>query len=279
MEKKHEKQVCDTIIHFIAKRKHLTVNKICYPDKEKRNSAPSVDRIIECPGLEIVLEHTLIESYPEQISDSKRVDKLLGPLRTKLTGQLPKPGHYELSIDVGAVKGAKDTKNIQTALIKWIKEKAPILRVGSPNVSPSHYIREEPLGVPFQVTLYRWPRRDGEFWISVNAPEDLKKQKRHRIRKALDDKCPKLYNTKGNVRISILLLESDDMFLANCCDTAKALANELKGRDDAPDEVYLVDTEIVMKEWVVWVLKEGTKLFQDIENPGPYYLGPTENLT
>ncbi len=207
MEKKHEKQVCDTIIHFIAKRKNLTVNKICYPDKEKRNSAPSVDRLIECPGLEIVLEHTLIESYSEQIADSKRVAKLLGPLRTKLAGRLPMPGHYKLSIEVGAVKGAKETEHIQNALINWIKEKAPLLRVGSPNVAPAHYIREKPRGIPFEVTLYRFARRDGEFCIMLDAPEDLRKKKRQRIRKALEEKCPKLCKARGDKRISILLLE------------------------------------------------------------------------
>jgi len=279
MQEKHEDKVCNTIIHFISKRKNLIIHKICYPDKEKKENTPTVDRIIKCAAVEIVLEHTLIESYPEQITDRKRVAKLLGPLRTEVAGQLPKPGHYELSIDVGAVTGAKNAERIQKALIKWIKKKGPLLYIGSPNVAPAHYIREKPDGVPFQVTLYRWPRRDGEFWISVNAPEDLEKHRRERIRKALEDKCPKLCKARGDKRISILLLESDDLYLSNCCDTADAVVDELKGRDDTPDEVYLVETEIEIKQSVVWVLKAGTNLFRDIENPGPYYLDPSEKPT
>jgi len=279
MEEKHEDLVCNTVVDFIAKRKNLTITEIWCPDKQKKNNMPSVDRLIRCVGVEILLEHTLIESYREQIADSKRVAKLLGPLRTELTERLPTPGHYELAIDAGAVKGAKDTECIQTTLLKWIKEKAPLLQMGSPNVAPAHYIREKPPGVPFEFTLYRFPRRDGKFDIVLNAPDDLREQRRQRIRKALEDKCPKLCKARGDSRISILLLESDDIFLANCCDTAESLADELKVRDDAPDEVYLVETEMQMKEWTVWVLKERTKLFRDIENPGPHYLNPTENLT
>jgi len=270
MEKNHEKQVCDTIIHFITKRKNLTINKICYPDKEKRNSAPSVDRIIKCCGSEIVLEHTLIESYSEQITDSKRVANLLGPLRIKLTGQLPKPGHYELLIDAGAVKGAKDTKNIQTALIKWIKEKAPLLQVGSPNVAPAHYIREKPAGVPFEATLYRFPRHDGELWIKLLAPNNLESKRKKRIRKAFDDKCPKLFKAREGNRISILLLEYDDIFLGNDLEIGQDIIEELTSRNDVPDEIYLVDTCIT--KWSVSVLKEGIGLFPNIQNLGPHYL-------
>lgn len=278
MKNKHEHRVCNTVAHFIAKRKNLFIIEICCPDQAKKNSKPSVDRLIKCSDTEIALEHTLVESYPQQIADNKRVANLLGPLRAELSGQLPTPGHYELCVDVGAVKGAKNSQAIQSALIKWIKAKAPFLRVGSPNLAPAHYVREKPPGVPFEVTLYRFARRDGEFWIALNAPEYLREQRRQRIRKALDDKCPKLCKARGNKRISILLLESDDIFLANCCDTSEALADELKGRNDAPDEVYLVETEIE-KQWVVWILKEATKLFRDIENPGPYYLEPGEDCT
>jgi len=273
MGNKHEDQVCNTVIGFIVKRKHLTIIEICCPDKEKKKNVPSVDRMIKCTGVEVVLEHTLIESYPQQIADNNMVAKLLGPLRAQLSGQLPTPGHYELCIDVGAVKGAKNSQAIQSALIKWIKAKAPFLRVGSPNVAPAHYVREKPPGVPFAVTLYRFPRRDGKIWIALNAPEYLREQRRQRIRKALNDKCPKLFDAKGDKRTSILVLESNDIFLGNCCEIARAVAEELKAHRDAPDEVYLVETEL--KLWTIWILKDGSHSFQDVANPGPYYVKPS----
>jgi hypothetical protein len=270
MKERHEDKVCDTIVHFIAKRKNLIIDKICYPDKDKKDNTPSVDRLIKCLGVEILLEHTLIESYPEQIADSKRVANLLDPLRMKLAGQLPTPGHYELLIDVGAVKGAKDTESIQTALLKWITEKAPLLKVGSPNVVPAHYIREKPLGVPFEVTLYRFPRRDGELWITLLAPNNLQAKRKERISKAFEQKCHKLCKARDDNRISVLLLEYDDIFLGNDLVIAKAIIEVLPSRNDVPDEIYLVDTCIT--RWSVSVVKEGVSLFPNIQNLGPHYL-------
>jgi len=61
MAKKHEDKVCNTLVQFIAKRKGVSINRIDFPDKNKDNNEPSVDRLIRLVGLEIVLEHTLIE--------------------------------------------------------------------------------------------------------------------------------------------------------------------------------------------------------------------------
>jgi len=273
MKARHEDRVCDTVLYFIAKRKNLNIDTIYYPDKDKKNNAPSVDRLIKCDGIEIVLEHTLIESYPEQIADRKRVAKLLSPLRTELAGQLPTTGHYQLSIDVGAVKGAKNTGAIQKRLVAWIKSKAPLLQLPTPyKPFDKHYVSEKPHGVPFEVTLYRFPRRDGEFWIGLNAPDDLQEKRRQRIRKALEEKCPKLYRARVDTRNSILLLECADIFLGNDLEIAEVVTEEVSLRNDAPDEIYLIDTW--MKQWAVSVLKEGENLFPDIENAGPCYLDP-----
>ncbi|MHC4297416.1 MAG: hypothetical protein ACYS7Y_08960, partial [Planctomycetota bacterium] len=193
------------------------------------------------------------------------------PLKSKLRGQLPTPGHFELAVDTGTTKGTKWTKEpIQNALIKWIKDKAPLLQLGSPNTAPHHHVREGPHGVPFQVTLYRWPRHDGELRISMNAPASLQDRRRQRISEALERKCPKLCQAREDKRISILLLESDDMSLGNCWATGQATADEMATRNDLPDEVYLVETDI--EPWTVWILKDGTDVFPSVENPGPYYL-------
>lgn len=187
MKKEYEKRVCKAVIEIIKKRKNLLVDKIEYPDEKERNKQ-AVDVLLKCSSREIVLEHTRIESYPQQIKDWSQIRKLLKPLEEMLTGKLPAPGHYELSVDVGATKGAKHTKVIQKALIKWIKEKAPLLQPGSPDVAPDHYKREKPDGVPFEVTLYRWPGNNGKFWIMEDAPADLAEKKRERIREALEEK-------------------------------------------------------------------------------------------
>jgi hypothetical protein len=269
MQKEYEKRVCKAVIEIIEKRKNILVDKIEYPDEKERNKQ-AVDMLIKSSSVEMVLEHTRIESYPQQIEDWNHIRQLLNPLKEVFIDKLPTPGHYELAVDVGAVKGAKQTQIIQQALIKWIKEKAPFLKLGSPDVAPYHYKREKPDGVPFEVTLYRWPGNDGKFWIIENAPSDLEEKNTERIREALKEKCPKLLRAKGNRRISILVFELDDISLGNQIWVGKALEQELVHRNDAPDEIYLIRTELT--DWEVWVLKEGDTIFRKVTNPGPYYI-------
>ncbi|MHA1713124.1 MAG: hypothetical protein ACTSW4_03650 [Candidatus Ranarchaeia archaeon] len=270
-KKKHEKQVCKIVASFIAKRKNLTIDDISFPDEEEHNEQ-AVDVLIKCSSMEIVLEHTRIESYPAQIADKCMVENLLKPLENKLTDQLPTPGHYKLSIAVGAVKGAKDTESIQKALIEWVEEKAPLLELPIHKPSNKHRITEKPSGVPFEVTLYRFERRDGKFFVMLVAPSELESKRRQRIKIALEEKCPKLSKAKGEKRTSVLLLESDDICLGGQTQIAKAVVEDLP-QNNVPDEIYLVETEI--KPWVLWVLKEREKLFPSLDNDGPHYLDPT----
>lgn len=267
--RKHEKKVCKAVLGVIAGRKNIVIENIDYPD-EKERTKKAVDVIGKTSSGEIVLEHTRIESYPKQIEDWSQVRKLLKPLEKILTKKLPMPGHYVLAVEVGAIKGAKNTESIQKALIKWIKNKAPSLQLGSPETAPGHYIREKPEGVPFEVYLYRWPRNDGKFWIQENAPDDLENKRRKRINEALEDKCPKLWKAKGDKRTSILLLELDDISLGSHLSAGEALIEELTFRNDPPDEIYFARTEL--EKWEIWILKEGDCIFRDVKEPGPYYL-------
>jgi len=269
MKKEHEKRVCHAALDFIVKRKKIVVEKVEYPDeKERRKQA--VDVLVKSSSGEIVLEHTRIESYTKQIEDWSQIWKLLKPFEAKLEGKLPTPGYYNLSVDVKATKGAKSTKRIQKALIKWIREKAPLLQLGCPEVAPAHCIIETPDGVPFQVTLCRWPGNNGKFSISEHTPDNLEEMRKERIKEALNEKCPKLLKAKEGYRNSLLLLELNDISLGNYKDVGKTVKEELRFRNDSPDDIYLVRTEL--RQWRLWILKEGSLIFRDVNEAGPYYL-------
>ncbi len=264
------------MVGVIARRKSIVIEHIEYPD-ERESTEKAIDVLVKTSIGELVLEHTRIESYTKQIEDWCQVIRLLKPLEKMLANKLPKPGHYVLAVKVGATKGAKSTEIIQQALIKWIKKKAPFLQLGSPEVAPDHYVREQPEGVPFEVNLYRWPRNDGKFWIQEYAPDDLEDKRRKRISIALDDKCPKLWKAKGEKRTSILLLELNDLSLGSHLSVGEALNEELSVRNDPPDEIYFIRTEL--EQWEVWVLKEGSCIFRDVVNPGPYYLDAASEIS
>lgn len=266
-----QKVVCEATCAFIAKRKNIVFSTVRIPDEGERNKE-AID--MHCVGkdLELVLEHTRIESFPEQITNGIWLVNLLKPLEESLSNSLPMPGHYNLVVASSAIAGVKNKDRIRLALIKWIKEKAPMLEIGSPATAPRHYIREIPTGVPFEVTLYRWPRMDGRFLFSQYIPDNLRERRKERIRRAFEDKCPKLKaaKTKDSI-LSVLVLESNDIALGNHVDIGIVAIEEISLREkDIPDEIYLVETEI--KPWVLWVLKEKFYLFPEGINYGPHYL-------
>ncbi|MFQ5658187.1 MAG: hypothetical protein ACE5G5_11640 [Candidatus Methylomirabilales bacterium] len=271
MEKrKHERKVCEAVIHVMGNRKRETLSVVGVPD-EKERQEKAVDFRLRGTSSEFILEHTRIESFPGQITDDRQFVNLLGPLEAELSGTLPTPGHYVLDVAPGAVRGATRGQRVREALVAWVCKKAPALELGSPRTAPNHCIREVPTGVPFEVTLCRWPSLDGRFYIARSVRNDLEMKRRLRIGTALDDKCPKLRAAKFDGVTSVLVFESNDIALANCADIGEAFVKELSRRQDAiPDEVYLVETEL--ERWAVWVLKEGSRLFPNVSEAGPHYV-------
>jgi len=269
----HRQKVCRSILNFVSSRAGQPLSDLTEPDKLERQKS-AVDYSFRCGRQEYVLEHTLIESLPDQIQDDRHFIDLLGLLESELNGKLPSPGHYNLTVHFGAVKGAKNKATIQNLIKTWVLEKARQLEVGSPTTAPRHFITEKPDGVPFEITLYRWgglPGLEGRLLIQRFMPEDLEQKRRGRIRTALSAKCKKLAKAKEDSKRSILVLESHDIALANAVDIGKSLTVELQ-RDglQIPDEIYLVETET--PQWMIWIFKFGNQLFPNVEKAGPYFI-------
>jgi hypothetical protein len=268
MNEIHEKKVCIAVLDYIYTRKGIVVDssKIKDPYNPKKKS---IDLFYDGGTIAIALEHTSVDSFMDQRGEFTRVKQLLKPLEKKLENKLPKPGHYELSVDVGATKGAKDTNTTIKQLVSWITITAPSLKMGSPDTKPNHFRKGQPDGVPFEVTLYRWPRKDGKFIIVLNCPE-LEASRRERTEKALNDKCPKLAEAKSEKGISVLILEMNDFALGDSIKVASIIHELSQERTDLPDDIYLVETD--SKEWDIWVIKEGKLFFKDLHDTGPYSL-------
>jgi hypothetical protein len=269
----HERLVCKAIIHLIEQRNGDRLTLMYAPEDEERQR-PAVELI--CPGTAstFAFEHTLVESFPQQLEDDARFLGLLGPLEARLRGTLPLPGHYVLTVAIGATtlgKAVREAQRIQNALETWGRMKAPTLRVGSPATAPHHYLDEAPPGVPFEVSLHRWPGIDGQFFIGRVSPSALEEKRQLRLRRALDEKCPKLQAAGGPGRRAVLVLESQDIALASYGAIAEALRAELaRFSGFVPDEIYLVQT--ATDPWGVRVLKEGTHVVTHVLDPGPHYV-------
>lgn len=262
-----QRNVINAVLRLMETRQGEQFTDFNEPDKiERRKKA--VDLRVKGRHSEYVLEHTLIESFPEQILDNKQPKRLLDPIIKKLNGTLPGPGSYQLIVETCAVKGAKNGEKIRIALIDWIRNKTPGLKMGVP---PHHFIKATPQGVPFEVMLRCIPGTNGRFRIRYLTPENLKKKRCARIRRALDQKLPKLQAAKEDGAISVLVLESNDISLGCPEEIAGTVIREISNRrKDVLDEIYLIETDIQSR--CIWVLQEKSKFFIDIEDRGSHYI-------
>ncbi len=266
-DSEHQDKVCEAAIRVMEMRKAGTRSNVRQPDMENRRDT-AVDLQFYIGSAEFVLEHTLIESFHKQIDYGEQFLKLLLPLEDELSGKLPIPGHYVLSVVPGALAGIRKPDRVRAALKKWVLENAPSL----PLVVPAtNHIREVPTDVGFEVILRRYQGSDGKFEVVNRVQDDLEEHRRTRMRRALDEKCPKLSEARGESRNSVLVLESKDIALANFPAINTAFAEEIAHRPgDTPDEVYLVMA--YCEPLVVWILMEGGKLYSEVDGAGPHYI-------
>ena len=161
---------------------------------------------------------------------------------------------FEMCLPFDAFKGRKmpEVRVIHSTLVEWVRTTAPTLPAGG-------YFKGEPVtaqpdGVPFRVSLVRF---DGspfpKPFLLKHLIRSSEEARAPRIRRACDDKFPKLATWKHskNAR-TILILESNDVQLTSPHSVADAFIPAAKARSDAPDETYMVATS--MSPWWVWPL-------------------------
>jgi len=254
------KIVIRNVLEFLSK----TVNAACeitgFPDEIERNS-PACDALAVVGSRNVAVEHTSIDSIPLQRRDDNRFKKLLGPLENELAGKLPAPGHYQLVVHMNTIPAGVNWDNVRLRICEWCRKVAPTLEIGGSFTAPRHFTREIPEGVPFEVTLYRWPKRNGQFKIARFSPEDLDNQRTEVIYQALASRGAKVAKYRNSGFRTILILESDDIALANDSDIGEAFVNAINkcGSTPLPDETYLAQTET--EPYDFYCLKFGDTLF------------------
>lgn len=271
-EPKNEQALCKAVIHLIGERRGESITKTESVDTVIR-TRPAVEWRFETPTVRFALEHTRIESFPNQIVKGKQFAQLLEPLETDLAGRLP--GAFFLIADVGAATAPiAQHVQIRNALTTWIMAHADSLDAEE-DAGPSGNcdLTAGPPGVPFEVTLHRDASYGSELFIMQRLQSDVRTLRRDRIREALNRKCPKLLEEQVTGRMSVLILESDDIALANRRAIAEAVVAELSARSDVPDLVLWARTST--HPWKAWFIKDGSLMPPRIEKDGPFILEPT----
>ncbi len=262
-EPKNERVICDVIAKFLAQRRGESVVKVEAVDAVVRDR-PAVEYIYHTPSTRFAVEHTRIESFPNQIGEGKRFAQLLEPLEAELSGKLP--GVFFLTIDIGAATvPAPQQDAVRNALAKWILDNAASLdpeeRTG-PNGNCA--ITATPPGVPFQVTLSRDCDYDSRLFAFQRLVGDRQQLRRASIARSLANKCPKLQVASGDGCVSVLILESDDISLANQVVVSEATVAELAHRNDQPEIIVWVRTST--NPWKGALIKDGRNVYPGVDS-------------
>lgn len=260
----NEGKACDAILRDIEARVGAERRDLAFP--EKTHSVGPVELVCRVGTQQFALEHTRIELFAGHIQLEAEAKRHFEPITERIVNNLPPESRFELVVPVGAMRGLNDRAAgpIQDALARWILEAAP----GLPLARPGRYVlpiqKVTVPGVPFPISLHRWPRDEFPFPFVIQhlVAGDVEAGRRERIRAAYDKKAPKLSQWKASGARTILILEEDDIFLTNHFNVADAVAQVETSRTDRPDEIYLLS--VFTSKWLITRLRLDEKTLYDL---------------
>jgi hypothetical protein len=120
------------------------------------------------------------------------------------------------------------------------------------------------IGVPFAVSLDRWPREDFPFPFVIRhlVQGDVEAGRLQRIRDAYNRKLRKLLPWKSSGAQTVLILEEDDIFLTNHFNVTDAIIHIEGSTKNRPDEIYLLS--VFSSMWLITRLRVRDKTLYDM---------------
>jgi hypothetical protein len=277
----HEGMSLDAVLRRIEDRDGVQRAEVFDPEAAK--ITPPIDLACKFGDHQVALEHTGIEAFPGQIQLNKEAAKLVDPLLARFKSLAAGNECIQLlmAIDATSKLRTKDIPHVQKALGDWIEQTAPTLL---PSRYPRHLlpiVEIAPPGVPFTVSLHRFVdcgAMGGKFWY-VRHTGPIEEGRHERLSRARDKKFGKLaaWKERSGAR-TILILEDADISLTNEQLVADTFAQVEEGRNDLPDEIYVVTT--FTTPWYVTCLRRpGRTYYDDGERYWPIEPGILADLT
>jgi hypothetical protein len=277
---KNERKICDAVARVLEERAGMKRSGARTPEKDGQG-AP-VEYRFDLGQKNHALEHTIVEAFDRQIHSGVDFNTLVNPIIKEIGDTLPKPGVYYVTFPLDATDRVerRDFPALQMAVGSWVRNAAGRLYARQMQMADGEYygkdfnLREMPPSVSFELhmtrSLFRGipPRANGRLFLSRFAPKNREELRGTRMQRALDTKCPKLRQCKEEGARSILILENNDIALTNPIVVGDSVRALLKGRDDVPDEIFLVDT--CVDGWSVWSLYRDGIFWPDEETATRY---------
>ena len=192
------------------------------PDKENRDSSD-----IDAIAGKFAIEHTSVDTLPNQRRDSDWFMRAVGELEQELSSKLS--FRLRITLEYNAIGRGQNWAEIRRSLKDWISNDAE-------NLSDGRHDLDDVPGVPFLLRVAKASDRQPGVSFARWEPEDDTLVKR--IQKLLDRKSKKLAKYQTGRYTAVLLVESEDIALMDDSTMLEAI------RDAYPDGLPLGVDEI-----------------------------------
>ena len=281
----NEGKACDAVVKSLEKWTSATRASIRYPERD--GEGPPVDCRLKLGTHDYAIEHTRIEPFENEIKALVAFMEISRHVKSNIPNPFPSSAYYELQLEseVSLPNGKATRNRALNNLVEWVRANERYLRERNqdrlllehnPRFSDD-CIQGTPEGFECTFALLRWPdavlirRKPGDLRFRFNYPDDLEPLRAERLKRAFSEKCPKLDRCKTEGARTILVLESRGLGHTNFDHIGTQLPMLLAGHEDAPDEIYLMDTETEL--WWLWLMKRDGDHWPTVGMPkwGPIY--------
>jgi hypothetical protein len=255
-----EDKVIESFVHYLADKPYPGLHITEWPDKHP-GSRGEIDAIAEGMGKRVAIEHTSIDSLPNQRLDDARYVKVFVPLEQEFRTRSDICA--SISVPFGAVPTGVNWDAVREALRNWISCEVPNLANGTTEQNID--------GVPFPITVLK-PSSICHLWFARGATEDPNFA--DRLLDLMNEKAKKLARYKEASYLTILLIENSDIALMNRATMITAIETSYQANaPTAIDKVWYADTSVTSSPQF-WNLtpasRAGMRLMsatEELENP------------
>jgi hypothetical protein len=154
----NEGKVCDAVLRRIEMREGAARANCRWPERE--NHEAPVEIVCDIGTQRFALEHTGVENFEGFVRLQNGALTHFRPLEARIAENLPPSEYVLLEMSLKATEGLRGEAlaKVQHALAAYVVATAPALPIAREGRYPDLIHRAQPPGVPFEITLYRWPR-------------------------------------------------------------------------------------------------------------------------
>jgi len=224
-----DKEVVDHFVVFLSRKGNPGLTIDVRPDEENRQTSD-----IDAIAGPFAIEHSSVDTVPDQRRDSAWFLEVVTPLEEEFCGSLP--FRLTLTFPYEGIQRGQKWSRITAALRRWIRVESPELSYSAHEVRATHEI-------PFTFRAMKKSSDHPGLSVVRIAPDTGSFSSR--LREQLDRKATKLSRYKNEGKITLLLVESDDIALMDDSIMWDSLKQAYpNGLPEGIDQVWYVDTSI-----------------------------------